>query len=70
MLNQYGLNEFTINMVNPKSDRNPYGSAIINRKKVFEDSYIAGSQLRLHKVVNNGISVEESRTGDKYFISF
>lgn len=70
MRNRYGLNNLLINIVNPKSERNPYGSAMINNKKVFEDGYIAASQIRLHKVVNEGIAVEVSRTGDKYFIEY
>lgn len=70
MQNQYGLDEFTINMINPKSDRNPYGSAIINRKKVYEGDEISGSQIRLHVVTDAGIAVEVSRTGDLYFARF
>ena len=70
MQHKYGLDELTINLVKPQSPRNQYGSAVINRKKVYEDAYIAGSQIRLIKVVNDGIAVEVSRTGEKYFIEY
>jgi hypothetical protein len=70
MITRYGLDELKINMVNPQSDRNPYGSAIINGKKVFENSYISGSQILLKKVVDDGIAVEISRTGEQFYKHF
>jgi len=67
---RYGLDNFKVNMISPKSARNPYGSAIINRKKVFEGGFIAGSQVMLYKVEKNGFAIEIPRTGERYFQSF
>lgn len=65
-----GLDTFKVNMVSPKSDRSPYGSAIINRKKVFEGGFIAGSQVMLYKVEKDGFALEIPRTGKRYFHTF
>ena len=67
---RYGLDTFKVNMISPKSARNPYGSAIINRKKVFEGGFIAGSQVMLYKVEKDGFALEIPRTGQRYFKSF
>ncbi|MFP6582368.1 MAG: hypothetical protein VCD00_07400 [Candidatus Hydrogenedentota bacterium] len=67
---KHGLDDFKINMINPVSDTNPYGNAIINREKVFENSYIGGNQVLLKKVEKEGISVEVVRTGEFFFHGF
>jgi len=67
---KHGLNEFKINMLNPESETNPYGSAIINRKKVFENSYIEGNQVRLYKVDRRGIALEVANTRKRYYLAF
>ncbi len=67
---KFGLDDMTINMVNPESVRNQYGSAVINHKKVYEKAYILESQVRLLKVVDDGIAVEVSRTGGRYFMEY
>jgi len=67
---KYGFETFKINMVFPKSARNPYGSAIINREKVFEGNSIADSQIILYKVEKKGVAFENSRTGKRYYSKF
>ena len=67
---KYGFETFKINMVSPQSARNPYGSAIINREKVFEGNSIADSQIILYKVEKNGVAFENSRTGKRYYSKF
>lgn len=67
---RHGLSDFKVNMLNPESETNPYGSAIINRTKVFESSYINGSRVRLYKVDRRGIAVEIASTGNKYYAKF
>lgn len=67
---KHGLDDFKINMINPISDTNPYGNAIINRAKVFENSYIGGNQVLLKKVQKDGVAVEVVRTGEIFFHGF
>ena len=64
---QYGLDKFKLNMVSAKSARNPFGSAVINKIKVFEGDFISGSQVMLYQVEKNGIALEVSRTGKRYY---
>lgn len=67
---KHGFDKFKINMINPVSDTNPYGNAIINREKIFENAYISGNQVKLIKVTRQGIALEVARTGEKYFHDF
>ena len=67
---KYGLETFKVNMVSPQSARNPYGSAIINRKKIFEGGFIDGSQVMLYKVEREGLCFEIPHTGKRYYLNF
>lgn len=57
-----------INMVNPASETNPYGHAVINANKVFEGQHIPGTQFQLIGVEMRGIGVAVQGTSKRFFI--
>ncbi len=80
---RYGFERLTVNMVKPKSETNPQGSAIMtveelesdgsvrrNTVPFYEGQRIRGSSLRLFKVEQQGIGLEDVRTGERFHVPF
>lgn len=67
---RYADGELKINMVIPKSDKYPYGFAVINKIKVFEGERISHSRLTLFKVDMEGIGVQVTTTDERFFIPY
>ena len=59
-----------INMLNPQSDINPYGFAVINVVKVYEGQNISGTQFKLIGVDMDGIGVAVRGTTKRFYIPF
>lgn len=67
---RYGIENLKVNMVGPVTETNPYGWALINRRKVQEGETIQGTRARLVQVEPYGIAIEITSTGERYFRAF
>ncbi len=65
---RYTDGRLMINMVNPASETNPYGYAVINVFKVFEGHNIPSTQFQLIGVEMGGIGVAVQGTTKRFFI--
>jgi len=80
---RYGFERLTINMMKPADATTPQGSAILsftetspdgsklsNRMRFFEGQRIQQSPLRMFKVEDGRVGIEDVRTGDRYQLKF
>jgi hypothetical protein len=76
---RYGFDRVKVNIARPANDKNPQGSAILtiteessdgslirNQMRFFENQRILDSPLRLFKIEDHRVGIEDVRTGDRY----
>jgi hypothetical protein len=69
---EYGITKFRLNMTNTDSSRNPFPFAVITIKgteKYMENSRIENTRLKLFKVAEYAIVLEDMGSGQRYYYS-
>jgi len=65
---RYGLDGISLNMLREPSPDRPNGLAIINLNKIYPGEIIPNTRARLLGVTRNGIGVEITGSGERFYI--
>ncbi len=67
-LGRYGLENMHINVLREAGPDRPYAVAIINLASVYVGDMVPGTQAKLIGVRRNGIGIQDTGTGERFFI--
>jgi hypothetical protein len=65
-----GFDKVKINMVQPVTEKQPHARAIINYKPIMIGEIIPQTRTKLIGVDTNGIAIEATASGERYFVQF